>query len=121
MALDDVADELSISRSQPYALVRNGTLPAAKLGGRGHGLEEAACRHAAEPLSGAATVDCPAQLATAAGRLGTTFWLAARPGVAGWQFWQAPASTTAPGAMAWGTQPPENLRGGRRAGGAAPS
>lgn len=33
--LDDVAEELAISRSQAYALVRNGSLPAMKVGGRG--------------------------------------------------------------------------------------
>lgn len=35
LTLDDVAGELAISRSQAYALVRNGTLPAMKVGGRG--------------------------------------------------------------------------------------
>ncbi len=35
LTLDDVADELAISRSQAYALVRNGSLPAMKVGGRG--------------------------------------------------------------------------------------
>lgn len=35
LSLDDVADELAISRSQAYALVRNGILPAMKVGGRG--------------------------------------------------------------------------------------
>lgn len=35
LTLDDVAAELAISRSQAYALVRNGTLPAMKVGGRG--------------------------------------------------------------------------------------
>lgn len=35
LSLDDVAEELAISRSQAYALVRNGTLPAMKVGGRG--------------------------------------------------------------------------------------
>ena len=35
LTLDDVAEELAISRSQAYALVRNGTLPAMKVGGRG--------------------------------------------------------------------------------------
>lgn len=35
LTLDDVADELAISRSQVYALVRNGALPAMKVGGRG--------------------------------------------------------------------------------------
>lgn len=35
LSLDDVATELAISRSQAYALVRNGDLPAMKVGGRG--------------------------------------------------------------------------------------
>ena len=35
LTLDDVAAELSISRSQTYALVRAGDLPALKIGGRG--------------------------------------------------------------------------------------
>lgn len=35
MTLDDVAAELAISHSQAYALVRNGSLPAMKVGGRG--------------------------------------------------------------------------------------
>jgi excisionase family DNA binding protein len=35
LTLDHVADELAISRSQAYALVRNGSLPAMKVGGRG--------------------------------------------------------------------------------------
>ena len=35
LSLDDVAEELAISRSQAYALVRNGNLPAMKVGGRG--------------------------------------------------------------------------------------
>lgn len=35
LSLDDVAEELAISRSQAYALVRNGILPAMKVGGRG--------------------------------------------------------------------------------------
>lgn len=35
LTLDDVAEELAISRSQAYALVRNGTLLAMKVGGRG--------------------------------------------------------------------------------------
>jgi len=35
MTLDEVAEELSTSRSQVYALVRNGDLPALKIGGRG--------------------------------------------------------------------------------------
>ncbi len=35
LTLDDVAEELSVSRSQAYALVRNGDLPAIKVGGRG--------------------------------------------------------------------------------------
>lgn len=35
LTLDDVAAELAISRSQTYALVRGGDLPALKIGGRG--------------------------------------------------------------------------------------
>lgn len=35
LTLDDVAAELCVSKSQAYALVRNGTLPAMKIGGRG--------------------------------------------------------------------------------------
>lgn len=35
MTLDQVADELSTSVSQTYALVRNGDLPAIKVVGRG--------------------------------------------------------------------------------------
>ena len=35
MTLDDVAAELAISRSQAYALVRNGDVPAVKIGGLG--------------------------------------------------------------------------------------
>jgi excisionase family DNA binding protein len=35
LTLGDVAEELAISRSQAYALVRNGTLAAMKVGGRG--------------------------------------------------------------------------------------
>jgi excisionase family DNA binding protein len=35
LSLSDVADELAISRSQAYALVRSGDLPAVKVGGRG--------------------------------------------------------------------------------------
>ena len=35
LTLDDVAEELAISRSQAYALVRNGTLPGMKVGVRG--------------------------------------------------------------------------------------
>lgn len=35
LTLDDVADELAVTRSQAYALVRTGELPAIKLGGRG--------------------------------------------------------------------------------------
>lgn len=35
LTLDDVAEELAISRSQAYALVRSGTLAAMKVGGRG--------------------------------------------------------------------------------------
>lgn len=35
LTLSDVADVLNISASQTYALVRSGTLPAIKIGGRG--------------------------------------------------------------------------------------
>ena len=35
LTLADVAETLSISASQAYALVRNGDLPAIKVGGRG--------------------------------------------------------------------------------------
>lgn len=35
LTLDDLAEELSVSRSQAYALVRHGGLPAMKIGGRG--------------------------------------------------------------------------------------
>lgn len=35
LTLDAVAEELAISRSQAYALVRNGSLPGMKVGGRG--------------------------------------------------------------------------------------
>jgi excisionase family DNA binding protein len=35
LTLADVADILNISASQTYALVRNGDLPAIKVGGRG--------------------------------------------------------------------------------------
>lgn len=35
LQLDDVADVLNISHAQAYALVRNGDLPAMKIGGRG--------------------------------------------------------------------------------------
>ena len=35
LTLDDVADELTVSRAQAYALVRSGALPAIKIGGRG--------------------------------------------------------------------------------------
>lgn len=35
LTLNDVANELSMSWSQAYALVRSGDLPAVKLGGRG--------------------------------------------------------------------------------------
>ena len=35
LTLDEVAEELAISRSQAYALVRHGDLPAMKIGGRG--------------------------------------------------------------------------------------
>lgn len=35
LTLTDVADTLNISAAQAYALVRNGELPAIKVGGRG--------------------------------------------------------------------------------------
>jgi excisionase family DNA binding protein len=35
LTLGDVAEVLNISASQTYALVRSGTLPAIKIGGRG--------------------------------------------------------------------------------------
>ena len=35
LTLDDVAEVLNISMSQTYALVRSGSLPAIKVGGRG--------------------------------------------------------------------------------------
>jgi excisionase family DNA binding protein len=35
LALTDVAEVLGVSSSQVYALVRNGDLPAIKIGGRG--------------------------------------------------------------------------------------
>lgn len=35
LKLDDVCDELSISMSQAYALVRSGDVPAIQIGGRG--------------------------------------------------------------------------------------
>lgn len=35
LKLDDVCDELNISNSQAYALVRSGDLPAIQVGGRG--------------------------------------------------------------------------------------
>ena len=35
LLLEEVAEELATTRAQVYALVRNGTLPAIKLGGRG--------------------------------------------------------------------------------------
>lgn len=43
LTLADVAETLNVSASQVYALVRNGELPAIKLGGRGQWrVEEAA-------------------------------------------------------------------------------
>lgn len=42
LTLSDVADTLNISASQAYALVRNGDLPAIKIGGRGQWRIEAA-------------------------------------------------------------------------------
>lgn len=41
LTLSDVADILNISASQAYALVRNGDLPAIKIGGRGQWRVEA--------------------------------------------------------------------------------
>lgn len=40
LLLPDVADELNVSFSQVYALVRSGDLPAIKIGGRGQGRVE---------------------------------------------------------------------------------
>jgi excisionase family DNA binding protein len=42
LALPDVAEILSISSAQAYALVRSGDLPAIKVGGRGQWRVEAA-------------------------------------------------------------------------------
>ena len=42
LTLADVAETLNISASQAYALVRNGDLPAIKVGGRGQWRVEAA-------------------------------------------------------------------------------
>jgi excisionase family DNA binding protein len=42
LTLADVADSLNISAAQTYALVRNGELPAIKIGGRGQWRVEAA-------------------------------------------------------------------------------
>ena len=41
LTLADVAETLNISASQAYALVRNGDLPAIKIGGRGQWRVEA--------------------------------------------------------------------------------
>jgi excisionase family DNA binding protein len=41
LTLADVADVLNISATQTYALVRNGELPALKIGGRGQWRVEA--------------------------------------------------------------------------------
>ena len=41
LRLSDVAEELNISMSQTYALVRSGDLPAIKVGGRGQWRVEA--------------------------------------------------------------------------------
>jgi excisionase family DNA binding protein len=35
LSLDDLAEELAVSRSQARALVRNGDIPAMRVGGRG--------------------------------------------------------------------------------------
>jgi excisionase family DNA binding protein len=42
LLLSDVADVLNISAAQAYALVRNGELPAIKVGGRGQWRVESA-------------------------------------------------------------------------------
>lgn len=42
LTLADVAETLNISGSQAYALVRNGDLPAIKIGGRGQWRVESA-------------------------------------------------------------------------------
>ena len=42
LQLTDVAEILNISAAQAYALVRNGTLPAIKVGGRGQWRVESA-------------------------------------------------------------------------------
>ena len=42
LQLSDVAEVLNISASQAYALVRNGDLPAIKIGGRGQWRVESA-------------------------------------------------------------------------------
>lgn len=50
LTLDEMAEQLNISRAQAYALVRSGDLPAIKLGGRGQWrieirvLDEYVCR-----------------------------------------------------------------------------
>ncbi len=36
ITLEDVADELAITKSQVYAMVRDGELPAIKIGKKGH-------------------------------------------------------------------------------------
>ena len=36
LQMSDVADELAVSMSQVYHMVRSGELPAIKVGGRGH-------------------------------------------------------------------------------------
>jgi excisionase family DNA binding protein len=41
LTLADIADQLSISAAQAYALVRTGDLPAVKIGGRGQWRVEA--------------------------------------------------------------------------------
>ena len=42
LTLADVAEQLNVSGSQVYALVRSGALPAIKIGGRGQWRVEAA-------------------------------------------------------------------------------
>lgn len=35
LTIEQMSDELAVSRAQGYALIRNGTIPAIKIGGRG--------------------------------------------------------------------------------------
>ena len=41
LTMQDVAEELAVSLSQVYHMVRSGELPAIKIGGRGHGASSA--------------------------------------------------------------------------------